>query len=64
MSAVKRHIEEELIKLSEETGYDWDYLLDAYNFYTGFGTDSLIGMDEFKEMARNHRLDGIEFGSF
>lgn len=64
MSAVKVWLEQELEKLADETGYTWEYLLDAYNFYTGFGTDSLFTFDDFKEMALRHDFDGIEFFSF
>ena len=60
MSAIKRYLEDEIGKIASETGYDEDFLTDAYNFSMDIG----LTFDEFKEMALDHKFDGFEFSTF
>ena len=60
MSKIKRFLDDEIAKLSEKTGYDEDYLMDAYIFFMDFG----LTFDVFKKLAENHEFDGLEFATF
>ena len=53
MSAIKRHLEDEIERLAEESGYSWSFLMDKWNELQEAGNANWM---DFYDMAVEGRF--------